>query len=429
VGCILLEAAAGGLRRSSAPRYSAAGGRHRLAQPALVPSRTSTGDHGVSDSRLQASWAERTAAFPVPRGRGPGAWRNALLPALGALVVCCGGASAHPPQPSDPQASACDRYVAAVLQVGCPGPQYPPDVVARLQASFAPVCRNAFQLPGSQLTVAQLDACSAARMANNCDTVVDVPHECVFQGTLPADASCGSNAQCASGFCAFPLSASAAPDAGAPGGCGTCVAPAPVGAPCPYNICVPNAACTAPLMGPAAVPHVCMAAPNPPVVGVGADCSQATCAGDLVCTAQNVCAAGAAEGGSCTTDGDCKLGLFCKAAVCSVPAGSGGSCDSRRYESDCAPGLMCLGPGGALAVGIGVCRPQIVDLPGAPCAVGACLYGGCDPSMPGAVCPVLLGEGQACTDPTAGVCDLLSDCVNGTCQFVDSLSCWTQWPF
>jgi hypothetical protein len=387
----------------------------------------------MGDLLPQASTANPPRALRAPFGtRLPRATASALF-ALLVLFGVAGGCGGQ--QSLDPMAAACQRYVATLLGVGCPGAQYPADEVSRLDANFAAVCRNAFTLPGSTLTVAQLDACAASLREDNCWLLpFYYPTDaCVFQGTLPAGAACSASPQCQSGFCGFSLTSGGSPGiGGASSDCGRCVAPAELGQPCPYGLCVPNAYCETPSDPTSTAPATCVAI-NTTVVGLGGNCGSGVCDDNLICSAEGVCVEAIGQGGPCQRESsDCQLGLYCGSqGTCGPPGGEGSACGAIS-GLDCATGLSCQGPGGGPAYGNGLCAPQPPwDGPGMSCEAGNCLHGACNnfpgpsPPAPPPLCPTLLADGQPCTGDPSTTCDTLSDCVNGFCQIIGNLAC--QW--
>ena len=166
-----------------------------------------------------------------------------------------------------------------------------------------------------------------------------------FTGTLPAQASCWLNAECASGSCAMP---------GCTTGC------------CP--------------------PGTCTAGVEPRGVPVGGTCSAVGCAeGEYCATTDGICRARVANGGSCA-HAICQWGLVCSTAssTCVKPATVGGSCI----------GNFCDGDGSCTAAG--VCAP-------APLAGDACAQAGtCGPSLNcvGGVCVTPGAIGQTCVGET-----------------------------
>lgn len=62
-------------------------------------------------------------------------------------------------------------------------------------------CVSRFDLPGSGLTAAGLEACASVLAADGCGMFTDFPAECAFTGQLNTGEACSDDAQCASGKC------------------------------------------------------------------------------------------------------------------------------------------------------------------------------------------------------------------------------------
>jgi hypothetical protein len=344
------------------------------------------------------------------------------------LALSCGCSVSAPSISDEGGTTSCDHYVAALIGVGCPGPQYPASEVARLQKTFVPVCENAMHAPGSTLTDAQLDACASAIEAQ-CQLTATSPavDACTFLGSLAAGEPCSAGPQCQSGFCGFPQSAGAADggasDGGLPAGaCGECVAPAAVGQPCPYGLCVAGSSCVLPPGSAPGAPYVCE--DDTPGV-LNGPCSNATgdCQANLTCDANGLCeplqwvGAGMACGMAVQ---ECESGLYCSGStglMCTAPLPAGHSCNTAAGDF-CGEGLACLGPTGTCAA------PTWVD-DGEPVttSTSVCLHG-LGPPAPGGRCPMLIANGQPCdVNSATTACDDFSRCLNGTCQVVDTLTC------
>jgi hypothetical protein len=359
--------------------------------------------------------------------------RQSALGLLCVIAIACGGSTAAPSSPAELGTTSCDRYVAALLGVKCSyGPVLPASEVARLQQTFAPVCKNAKKAPGSTLADAQLDACARALEAQ-CQLNGAPPLDaCTFQGSLAAGEPCNAGPQCQSGVCGLPQSGTAldggASDGGLPpGACGVCVAPAATGQPCPYGVCTPGASCV-PDSASTQLQFICAAdAPG----GPQGPCGQATgaCQVNLVCdTDSGLCeqtqsvGAGAACADSAGVETRrCNPGLYCAASgTCTSPLPAGHSCDTR--SDVCQLGLACLG--GDCTIGRCTEPTLVDDGQSATTPTSFCLHRVIVGCGGGGVCPALIPNGQPC-DPLSmtGTCDDFSQCVNGTCQVVDSLGC------
>lgn len=68
-----------------------------------------------------------------------------------------------------------------------------------------------------------------------------------------------------------------------------------------------------------------------------------SCQKGLACSVLSVCGPLVAEGGACTTDGDCVAGRLCKANSCQPFGGLDAGCTTGTFRGDCAVGLFCNG--------------------------------------------------------------------------------------
>jgi hypothetical protein len=192
-----------------------------------------------------------------------------------------------------------------------------------------------------------------------------------FTGTLPSGASCGLNAECASGSCAMPGCAS---------GCcppGTCTAGVearnvPVGGACAFGGCAEGEYC-------ATTDGVCRGR-----VGKGGSCAHAICQWGLVCSntsqtcvapapvggsclgnfcdgdgtcmsAAGVCASAPVAGDACAKAGTCGLSLNCVGGVCVTPGAVGQACVGDVGSTQCQRGVTPTGMNQAGTCAQGVC--------------------------------------------------------------------------
>jgi hypothetical protein len=355
------------------------------------------------------------------------------------LATACGGSTSPPSSASELGATACDHYVGALLGVTCNwGVSLPASEVARLQKTFAPVCQNAKQAPGSTLTDAQLDACASALEAQCAQLFVDpsVADACALRGSLAGGEPCSASTQCQSGFCGFPLLGTDADggtgDGGLPAGaCGVCVTPAAVGQPCPYGLCGAGASCQQDLTS---AQNRCAA--DVPGGPQGA-CGQATgaCQGNLWCDHDGgLCEPAPPSVGAGATCGDsagnvtspCKPGLYCgSTGTCTAPLPSGHEC--QALSDTCQLGLTCLG--NECTVGTCSAPTWVDDGMRLTTNTSVCLHGSVSWCGGGGTCQTLVPNGQPC-DPYSATttCDDFSQCVNGTCQVVGALGCQNPLP-
>jgi hypothetical protein len=333
---------------------------------------------------------------------------------VGAISVACSSSSS-----GSGANGSCANFANAEIdqEARCGSTPISPDERANYLSRFDIVCADAIGAPGSGITDAYLDACTAALGKNPACTVA-VPECADPAGTLAVGAACGSDDQCASTHCAI-TSSSSGTDGGASTTvteCGKCGATVADGAACQAtDTCVAGDSCT---NGTCAKQTTSSGGTG----ALGAPCQQdSDCATPNHCDfTQGVCAVPGVAGSSCFTAADCATGLICTSGEqCENPIASGGQCTG----GDCAAGLGCDATSKK-------CTSITFAAQGAPCdrdAVlcdrGTCNIGGSGGAQKG-VCPTIIADGQACTaGSTTTSCDDFAECVNGTCQIQNPADC------
>lgn len=264
-------------------------------------------------------------------------------------------------------------------------------------------CLVAMGAAGSQRTLAELQACTAARATESCADLLDnnPPAACrPAAGTRPAGAPCLFASQCQSRWCLLPRLP-----------CGTCGDMPGVGADCSQTPCGYGEECLSRVEN-GAVALRCQAV----VTAVGATCDRyQPCGAGLSCVgASTYPDAGVRAEGTCQVSG--------------TDAGVG--CDTRlRTDAGCSPqaGLFC-------SRATETCAAVTVVAVGAPCGSldggtqrGVCDLGAvCLGASPACAAPV--GLGQACDSSLGPSCQRPLRCVGdggtaGTCLAQDPSAC------
>jgi hypothetical protein len=241
-------------------------------------------------------------------------------------------------------------------------------------------CRTEATLPGSGLTGAAGQACGDAMVAAECEDVLgnSVP-ACHLKGTLAKGAACGSNTQCASGFCRMPETAF----------CGKCDTPGAADGPCDSDD-----SCEFPLR--------CSAAgrcAKPAVDGELCNETRPCKEGLLFCAADNTCKRRSGEGKACNSSAPaprqpCEIGFTCRPSA-------NGLCRGIRLVGDGQTcGISASGSTVILCTGSGSCVNQVCRPPG----------------KDGERCtPSPLGDSGGCLPPAL--------CLEGLCKLPDPASC------
>jgi hypothetical protein len=221
-------------------------------------------------------------------------------------------------------------------------------------------CANRPAVPGSTITADAITACIAAQKAETCADFfnnTDVP-ACDFKGSGKVGASCTSDRQCATGYCA-PTDAF----------CGVCANPLALGQTCKGGDCAPGLICNDVCLTPGKAGEMC---DQRQICGIGLYCSAGKCtpeiamagapctlagnidpcslAMDLVCdmaTSKCVSRQYVAKGGICTAVSGCHTGGFCGVTsstatmgTCQDLPGMGEQCDPQNLP--CAEPYRCL---------------------------------------------------------------------------------------
>jgi hypothetical protein len=312
-------------------------------------------------------------------------------------AVATDGAQVQPPESDAGIAAACDDLYNAWVACSI----IPEAGVAHGRPRFQQFCDNQASLPGSTTTVAVIEGCAHAYMAD-CSTTCEFPNV----GTLPAGAACniGWDLQCASGSCTSVRLA----DGGYAASCGVCGTSIPVGQPCTISgtsVCALGSYCAG------STSETCVAYGD-----AGAPCGSGgvICQSDLFCSAAQQCEPKAPVGGMCASDTGCADYLPCVAGTCSARGDAGAHCTVSGYASPCNNGLEC-------ATATSTCVAPTV-LPGGACGVNGqlCIYGQCADA---GVCPTIVPDGQPCPTSDTQTCDVEASCLNGVCAIPGGTVC------
>ncbi|HEY3357690.1 MAG TPA: hypothetical protein VGQ83_30840 [Polyangia bacterium] len=316
------------------------------------------------------------------------AWKSRL-----ALLGACSSAPAIP--------AACAAYARTVcaLRDGCTaglGVLVRYGDSATCEAREAVACGRELAAPGTGVTAAVLEACTAALPAQSCGTFFeDRPiAACAAAGARAIGAGCAVNGQCAAGYCQ--LAGGSA--------CGACAAAPAAGAPCPNT-------------GEVAAGLACSKVTRTwvPLGGAGAACD----AGDP-------CGAGLACVGA---DPPHQVPGACLAAITTLDA----ACDPQR-----ATGADCDRNLGLYCTAAGTCADIILAEPWGDCgrllddSVAMCTYGSVCIFPVGSrqgTCVQPVPDGTTCDSASGPPCLAPARCVSpdggttGTCQLLDPAAC------
>ena len=330
--------------------------------------------------------------------------RMVSVVAIGLGLGACGNKGSSQAA-ADGGSTPCEDYFDASFVGPCPtGPTLPPAELARERARFEQVCQYGLALPGSGLTDAQLEACATAIQSAGCvSSGTPAPAPCNFFGAQPNGFPCNEDFQCQSELC---FQSAPVGEAGAPPSettCGKCSSVGALGDPCSGSTCIPGAVCDTAATSPTCV------TPTSGQQGAICDGVAKLCDAGLYCDT-SVCTPALALGKPCSTSAQCAAPAICSAQACAAPGQAGDTC---TIDADCAAGLGCSSQSST-------CGSVTWASAGDACGDSVrCLVGPC-PVL--GVCPTVIADGQACTDPTS-TCDDFSSCVDGTCVLEDSVAC------
>jgi hypothetical protein len=298
-----------------------------------------------------------------------------------------------PKEPSADAVAACTRYVDAQHAFGARCGEFRSiDAVNHAVFREESIRRCGFSMgrSGVTVTLATLDACSAALESDACS--YSGPSACAFRGIFNAADACSSGWQCKSGSCS---------PVGTDGRCGICLRG-------------DGEACTSPDQCGAGLrceASKCVA-PKPGALG-------AACDGFNYCEHGLRCVAGmcvTTEGSACTGSSCPALYRCSTASTCTLAtrAKEGEACGGTTI---CESYLDCDG---------GRCRKRTYKPTGASCSSDTeCSSMRCDRTSN--TCIERWPDGSACTLSTMSRC-LSSWCISGTCQIPESLACLAVSP-
>ncbi len=309
-----------------------------------------------------------------------------------ATVVACSGDST-----TSGAEGACGKYFDALTTFGT---RCGSGNIGGTRTDFVAACKAVIAAPGSGLSESYVSTCADAVSSTTGCSVGSLPACKTPTGKLADGAACGDDIQCASGDCKTTSSGSGL-------SCGTCAKVAKEGEACgvpPDSLsCGPDLKCSN---------QVCVKNVPIPAGGAcsfsgapGANCASGTvCNAPLTPNATGTCAPLPKKGETCTVA--CETGLACSGGKCVDRLDVGGTCTS---SGDCKSGLYCDGTK--------KCATPTIAKVGEPCGSSqvkcdtglSCEQTGTDQST----CVALKKNGEACA-PTDKCASFLV-CVNGTC--------------
>ncbi len=340
--------------------------------------------------------------------------RKASLLALPLVALVLAGC---PADPTSSEEDACNGYYDAVSSLASSCGLSMDGFGDR--SRFLTSCQKSVAAPGSGVTPAFLNTCSAS-LKGKCDVETT---ECKTPaGTLDDGAACVSHAQCKSKGCARASDAL----------CGKCVPLKALGAECDpaTDRCAEGSSCVN--QGSTTGKGTCKT--NPPKLKEGDACGDASsgsgyCDEGLTCdyAGTKKCVKEGDVGADCGTGKpSCKSKLVCTGGKCAEPPGEGGACDPASSEGVlCKTGLACDGDA-KKCVKIVYAKPgEACDYQKTRCAKGSCLgVGFSNGKITPGKCPTILADGATC-DPKSkdAACDDFASCKDGKCQIPDGASC------
>jgi hypothetical protein len=225
--------------------------------------------------------------------------------------------------------------------------------------------------PGAATDRAKIASCTQKLGAAACGTLTT---ECDFRGSAAVGAACGTDEQCASGYCKHGADASG----NEPNACGKCYA----------------------------------------TVGSGGDCTSAVCSAPHETCVNNRCTVLPGRGAACDPENlPCLSPLACVAKQCVDRLAAGTACTTTSGSVPCASGLSCIA---------GTCTAPTITYAhaGEACNVASssptrtkCLAGECVKGT----CVALADRGQPCSEDIGCIGSLI--CRGGTCVFDDPSAC------
>jgi hypothetical protein len=240
---------------------------------------------------------------------------------------------------------------------------------------FALSCKDAVKASGSGLTAATITACGAALPGATCEDVIyRKVTACNIKGTVGNGMACGTNEQCATGYCAQSDQA-----------CGVCSAS----------------------------------------VGAGSTCMVTDdCEPGLVCSDDAHCVVPAAAGSICNDNQPCKYGLYCRNGSCANGASAPGATCEPLLASSCnvLKGIFCDANTAKCAnLGFAVNGDPCGNVASkfVFCAKGECVFP--DATATEGVCGALADDGATCDATT--FCETPARCIGGKCKLTSSAAC------
>ncbi len=320
--------------------------------------------------------------------------------ATGVITVLACGGSASVTGPDD----ACGQYYDALTAYA---KRCSSSTLSGERSDFLAICKAALAAPGTSITQGMLANCASAVNGTTLCSLNDIAACKPGPGSLADGTACGSDAQCASGDCKTTTTNGLS--------CGTCVKTAKEGEAC--NVAPTNTACATDLR---CDKNVCVKNVTIPPGGTcsftgspGSNCAAGTaCNAPPTPNATGTCAPIPKEGQPCTTT--CDTNLVCSNSVCIARVDVGAACTTN---SQCKNGLYC-------DTTTKTCATTKIAKVGEPCGTTGtkCDAGlACTSNGTSSTCVALKRNGEACTANDR--CAEFLNCINGVCGINDPGLC------
>jgi hypothetical protein len=268
------------------------------------------------------------------------------------------------------------------------------------RSEFLQLCDALAKAPGTGNLSGELDTCTTAIKAANCNGT-GIVGSCNTRGTLADGTGCASSVQCTGGQC----NNATAPSPTSEVTCGICASYVAIGSSCATGSCDPTqGSCKT---------NTCVA-----FVAQGGACGsngQGDCQSGLTCT-NATCQPYPTQGQACTFE--CQSPYRCVSGTCAAAVQQGGACP---VGNECAASLTCNQTSHT-------CQPPATAQAGQPCGFVnnqevLCASGlTCTTSTNGSTCIAPKTVGAACTVGNHE-CGSFLVCINGSCAVPDYTVC------
>lgn len=301
-----------------------------------------------------------------------------------ALVIACGGSDiSAAPVTADQACTDADKVLCDKINSCAPllvQSEYGDSATCQSRTKLG--CTPSFSAPGTSATPANLESCAKDAANLSCADLVNnnPPASCKTKpGTVMNGGACGTDAQCAGGYCIIDANT----------GCGTCGTRIAAGGACDK--------------------------PGQAACDYGTECIGGTCK------------APGNTGDKCAANADCGFGLVCKSMACAPGDAAGAACTTNLMNGDnncdstkglyCAPKTMqCTAVKTAMvggACGFNVMAGDYTVCVGSFCKPGAMGLQG--------TCTAYVADGGMCS-PTDS-CQAPAKCIGNVCKLVDPSTC------